>query len=109
MSDQILFNHDHDGVDRRGFLKCMAWAGTGVLYTVSGGVLRSQTIGGPAAVKSAPGGFRFAQISDSHIGFSKEPNQDVTATLRAAVDRLNALPEPPDFIIHTGDLSHLSK
>jgi 3',5'-cyclic-AMP phosphodiesterase len=109
MTDKIIHDHHHDGIDRRGFLKCMAWVGTGVLYTVSGGVLRSETINQPGALKPGKGSFSFAQISDSHIGFKHEPNQDVTSTLRAAVDRLNALPEPPDFIIHTGDLTHLSK
>jgi hypothetical protein len=100
-----------DGVDRRGFLKCMAWVGTGVLWTVSGGVLSSRVFAGGDAPAAAdkPGDFTFAQISDSHIGFSKEPNRDVTATLRLAVDRLNALPTPPDLLLHTGDLTHLSK
>jgi 3',5'-cyclic AMP phosphodiesterase CpdA len=109
MTDKIIYDHHHDGIDRRGFLKCMAWVGTGVLYSVSGGILRSQTLGQPGAMPLAKGSFRFAQISDSHIGFKHAPNQDVTATLREAVERLNALPEPPDFILHTGDLSHLSK
>jgi 3',5'-cyclic-AMP phosphodiesterase len=109
MTDRIIHDHHHDGIDRRGFLKCMAWVGTGVLYSVTGGILRSETLGSSAAPDATKGGFRFAQISDSHIGFSREPNTDVTATLREAVDRLNALPEPPDFIIHTGDLTHKSK
>ena len=109
MKDTIIHDHHHDGIDRRGFLKCMAWVGTGVLYSVSGGILWSETIGQPGALKSAQGGFSFAQISDSHIGFKHEPNQDVTATLREAVERINALPAPPDFVIHTGDLTHLSK
>jgi hypothetical protein len=74
MSDIIAHNLDRDGIDRRGFLKCMAWAGTGVLWTLSGGILRSQTLSqADAAVESAAGGdFSFVQISDSHIGFSKE-------------------------------------
>jgi 3',5'-cyclic-AMP phosphodiesterase len=109
MTDKIIHDHHHDGIDRRGFLKCMAWVGTGVLYSVSGGVLRSETIGRPGDLKPAQGSFRFAQISDSHLGFKHEPNTDVTATLREAVGRINALPAPPDFIIHTGDLTHLSK
>ncbi len=109
MTDKIIHDHHHDGIDRRGFLKCMAWVGTGVLYSVSGGILHSQTLGQPGVIQSAKGSFCFAQISDSHIGFKHEPNKDVTSTLREAVDRLNALPEPPDFIIHTGDLTHLSK
>jgi 3',5'-cyclic AMP phosphodiesterase CpdA len=109
MTDKIIHDHHRDGIDRRGFLKCMAWVGTGVLYTMSGGILRSQTISRAGEVQPGRSSFRFAQISDSHIGFKHEPNQDVTSTLREAVDRLNALPEPPDFILHTGDLTHLSK
>jgi len=94
-----------DGIDRRGFLKCMAWAGTGVVWTMTGGVLTACGFGG----SSAKGDFTFAQVSDSHIGFNKEPNADVTATLKEAVAKVNALPKQPEFILHTGDLSHLSK
>jgi 3',5'-cyclic AMP phosphodiesterase CpdA len=94
-----------DGIDRRGFLECMAWVGSGLAWTVAGGIPASVRAGAPAA----RGDFSFAQISDSHIGFSKEPNRDVTATLQAAVDRLNALKDRPDFLLHTGDLTHLSK
>ncbi len=109
MAETIIYDHHHDGIDRRGFLKCMAWVGTGILYSISGGVLRSETIGPPEALKAGPADFRFVQISDSHIGFKKAPNPEVTETLREAVQRIDALPEAPDFIIHTGDLSHLSK
>ena len=117
MSDYINHDHNHDGIDRRGFLKCMAWVGTGVLFTVTGGILRSETISqltaGAGALKGAlapfKGALSFVQISDSHIGFSKEANKDVVGTLQAAIDRINALPTPPAFILHTGDLSHLSK
>ena len=55
------------------------------------------------------GGLRFVQISDSHIGFDKPANTDVTATLRAAIAKIKAAPEPPSFVLHTGDLTHLSK
>ena len=100
-------NHDggvsHDGIDRRGFLECMAWAGTGVLWTVGSGVLSSRAFGQTGA---ASGELHFVQISDSHMGFSKLANPDVTATLQAAVEKINALPVQPEFIIHTGDLSH---
>ena len=111
MADEIVHDHHQDGLDRRGFLKCMAWTGTGLLYGVSGGILNSQTLNpdSSASATSSKAGFTFVQISDSHIGFSKDPNKDVTATLREAVARINRLPQPPDFIIHTGDLSHLSK
>jgi 3',5'-cyclic-AMP phosphodiesterase len=96
------------GIDRRGFLECMAWAGTGVIWGVSGGVLGSSLIGSAQAAPT-DGGFSFAQISDSHIGFSKDPNHDVTATLTEAVRQINALPQRPSFILHTGDLTHLAK
>jgi 3',5'-cyclic AMP phosphodiesterase CpdA len=55
------------------------------------------------------GGLRFVQISDSHIGFDKPANTDVTATLRAAIEKIKSEPEPPSFVLHTGDLTHLSK
>jgi 3',5'-cyclic-AMP phosphodiesterase len=105
LSKRIIHDHNEDGIDRRGFLECMAWAGTGVIWTISGGIASSRAFGAPAS----KGGFTFAQISDSHIGFNKPANPDVTATLQATVDKINALPQTPDFIIHTGDLSHLSK
>jgi 3',5'-cyclic-AMP phosphodiesterase len=97
----------HDGVDRRGFLSCMAWAGTGLLWSVAGGVLSSRAFGQEAAEAKAD--FSFAQISDSHIGFNKPANTDVTATLKLAVDRINALPQKPAFVLHSGDLTHLAK
>jgi 3',5'-cyclic-AMP phosphodiesterase len=103
----IAHNHNRDGIDRRGFLECMAWAGTGVLWTVSEGVLSSRAFG--QNTESAKGALHFVQISDSHIGFNKPANPDVAATLRAAVDKINGLPHQPDFVIHTGDLSHDSK
>jgi Icc protein len=109
-----LLEHDHnnDGVDRRGFLKCMAWAGTGALCVVRGGVLKSFALNsqtGRGMKSHKTGEFSFVQISDSHMGFNKPANPDVIATLQAAVDKINALPEPPDFILHTGDITHLSK
>jgi len=111
MRDEIIHDHNHDGIDRRGFLKCMAWAGTGVLFTVCGGVLKSYGIDKVISgqVVPAKGELSFVQISDSHIGFSKEANKDVVGTLQAAVDRINGLATPPAFLLHTGDLSHLSK
>jgi Icc protein len=107
MADQITDNHAEDGIDRRGFLKCMAWAGTGLLWTMSGGVLAGCSSVGQAA--GAGGDFSFAQISDSHIGFHSAPNQDVTATFQQAIGQINALPTTPAFLLHTGDLTHLSK
>jgi amicyanin len=106
MSRRIKTNLNKDGIDRRGFLECMAWAGTGMVWTMSGGVLSSKAFGESAGANA---GFTFVQISDSHIGFNKEANKDVTATLGEAISRINALDRAPDFLIHTGDLSHLSK
>jgi len=111
MSDFIKENWNKDGVDRRGFLKCMAWAGTGTLCVVSGGVLKSFAISEIPLIEQGKmkGELSFAQISDSHIGFNKPANPDVTATLQVAIDKINALPVRPEFVLHTGDLSHLSK
>jgi 3',5'-cyclic AMP phosphodiesterase CpdA len=107
--DEILYDHNHDGIDRRGFLKCMAWAGTGAVWIMSGGVLESYSLGSPSAHKAAKGQLTFVQISDSHMGFNKPANPDVAATLKAAIDKINALPQAPQFMLHTGDISHLSK
>jgi 3',5'-cyclic AMP phosphodiesterase CpdA len=106
----ILHDHNHDGIDRRGFLECMAWAGTGMLWTVAGGLLGSSVLPNKAdAVEIGMGSFSFVQISDSHIGFSKEANKDVVGTLKEAIARINALPQAPDFVLHTGDLTHLAE
>ena len=109
--DQILYDHNRDGIDRRGFLKCMAWAGTGVFCLVEGGVLRSFSLSrlGEMNSRQLRGQLAFAQISDSHMGFNKPANPDVAATLKAAVEKINALGTPPEFILHTGDITHLSK
>jgi 3',5'-cyclic-AMP phosphodiesterase len=111
VKDEILHDHNHDGIDRRGFLKCMAWAGTGALCVMHGGVLKSYSLSGLATVgeKESKGDLSFVQISDSHLGFNKPANPDVAATLKAAVDKINALSTPPEFMLHTGDISHLSK
>jgi 3',5'-cyclic-AMP phosphodiesterase len=96
-----------DGVDRRGFLECMAWAGTALVWTVSGGILSSRRV---AAADTLPAGeFTFAQMSDSHVGFAADANRDVTGTLDLAIARLNALQPAPAFILHTGDLTHSQK
>src|SRR6195256_196600 len=108
--DQQLQDLNNDGVDRRGFLKCMAWAGTGLVWTLSGGIPVSRAFAKTADRSDAKSGdFTFVQISDSHIGFNKPANPDVTATLQTAINKINALSHSPDFIIHTGDLSQLSK
>jgi 3',5'-cyclic-AMP phosphodiesterase len=97
-----------DTFDRRDALKCMAWAGTGALYTLSGGIARSAMLG-EGAGKAMAGDFTFLQISDSHIGFNKAANPDAKATFREAVEKIRTLPSKPDFIIHTGDITQLSR
>src|SRR6202790_343025 len=114
MADFIRDNINYDGIDRRGFLQCMAWAGTGVLYTMHGGILKSLPLaqgamGGDEMKKMKGVDFSFIQISDSHIGFNKEANPDVAATLQVAVDRINSSAAAPEFLLHTGDISQLSK
>jgi 3',5'-cyclic AMP phosphodiesterase CpdA len=96
------------GLGRREVLECMVWAGTGVLWTVSGGVPHSVGLIGDA-LAAEPTGFTFLQMSDSHIGFDKAANPDALATLREAVGIVKAMPAKPSFIIHTGDITHLSK
>ena len=111
MGNFIEENLNQDGVDRRGFLKCMAWAGTGTLCILQSGVLKSfaMTQMDKMDHSKMKGELAFVQISDSHIGFDKPANPDVTATLQVAIDKINALPMSPEFVLHTGDLSHLSK
>src|SRR5438132_10193907 len=89
----------------------MAWAGTGLLWTISGGVLASKTLAQIAkAGEPLPAtDISFLQISDSHIGFSKEANKDVTATFKIALDRINAMPTSPSLLIQPGDIYQLSK
>ena len=103
---------DHDetqGVSRRKILECMTWAGTGVLWTVAGGVPRSLGLVGEAGAAEQPSGLTFLQISDSHIGFDKPANPNTIGTLEEAIDKIKALPVKPAFVIHTGDITHLSK
>ncbi len=95
-----------DGMERRGFLRCMAWAGTGVVWTVAGGVPRGRLIGQAAAAET---GLSFAQLSDCHIGFNRPANPDVVGTLKDAVAQVTAGATKLGFIIHTGDITHLSK
>src|SRR5712692_4864161 len=110
MAEYIIHDPNEDGIDRRGFLKCMAWAGTGAFCVLQGGVLNSFSLSRlPRALAKMKGELSFVQISDSHIGFNKPANPDVTATLQEAVAKVNALPTPPAFVLHTGDLTHLSK
>jgi 3',5'-cyclic AMP phosphodiesterase CpdA len=88
-------------------MKCLAWAGTGIVWTVAGGVPKSLNLGGAAS--AATDGFSFVQISDTHMGFKAAANPDPNATLQAALDKIAALPSKPAMMIHTGDVTHLSK
>jgi hypothetical protein len=90
----------------------MTWAGAGVLWTMSGGVPRSRLLGGGADAaehRRAGQNFSFVQISDSHIGFAKPPNLDTPGTLTAAVALVGQVRGNASLLIHTGDVSHLSK
>lgn len=97
------------GVGRRDVLECMVWAGTGILWTVNGGVPHSIGLIGEAVAAEAVSGFTFLQMSDSHIGFDKAANPDALGTLREAVAKVKAMPVKPSFIVHTGDITHLSR
>ena len=108
-------SHHHDdekgnGLNRRHALECMIWAGTGIMWTLVGGVPKSLNLLDQAqAAEAVSQGFTFLQISDSHVGFDKPANPDALSTLREAVARIKAMPAKPSFMIHTGDITHLSK
>lgn len=110
-NNELVVDHNDDGINRRGFLKCMAWAGTGTLCVMQGGVLRSVALNRWQELEQPreSSELSFAQISDSHMGFNKPANTDVVSTLKAAVQKVNALPQAPEFLLHTGDISHLSR
>ncbi|MDB5403126.1 MAG: cyclic 3,5-adenosine monophosphate phosphodiesterase [Rhodopila sp.] len=91
--------------DRRGFLKCMTWAGSAMVWTVSGGIPRSHLIGQAEAAET---GLTFAQVSDSHLGFNRPVNPDVTGTFQEALGQATSTADKPAFLIHTGDITHLS-
>jgi 3',5'-cyclic AMP phosphodiesterase CpdA len=101
-------NDSGEGLSRRKVLECMTWAGTGVLWTVAGGVPASLGLIGEAKAQGA-GAFTFLQISDSHVGFDKPANPNALGTLEEAINKVKALPVKPSFMIHTGDITHLSK
>ena len=100
----------NDGNTRRRFLNCAAWAGTGLLWTFAGGIPTPRAFAATPDPTDA-GAFSFIQISDSHIGFKMPANMDTTATLKAAIDKINLSQskQPADLMLHTGDVSHTSK
>src|ERR1700722_17311398 len=107
--DQKLINLGDQS--RRDFLKCSAWAGAGVLWMLSGGIPKAFALDGTSKMPDAETlaqSFHFVQISDSHIGFNKEANPEPIKTLNEAIGKINALTKP-SLILHTGDITHLSK
>jgi len=94
---------------RRNALACLAWSGAGTVFALSGGVPVAFALDDRAAAKHAGLKPLFVQISDSHIGFAKDANPDVSGTLARVVTNINAMPQQPAFILHTGDVTHLSK
>jgi Icc protein len=95
------------GIGRRGLLGCMAFAGAGIVWTVTGGVPRMLEMA--SAEAKTLDRLHFVQVSDSHIGFDKDPNHDATATFQAAIAQIGAMKAKPAFLLHTGDITHLSK
>ncbi len=95
------------GTNRRDFMTCMAWAGAGVVWTLSSGILSSRALADAANAKktgvgagaSAKSGLHFVQISDTHIGFDKDANPDTVATTREAIAKINALSNEPAFLL----------
>jgi len=108
MSEHDHRNDDERGLSRRKVLECMTWAGTGVLWTIAGGVPRSMGLVDAAAAAEAPA-LSFLQISDSHVGFDKPANPNALGTLEEGIKKINAMDRKPSFMIHTGDVTHLSK
>jgi len=101
-------------VNRAKFLECMAWCGTGVVYSLTASGLVGRALAdSPSTLASALSAdastLSFVQISDSHVGFHGDANPDVLGSFQKAIDKINALPVRPEFVMHTGDVSHLSK
>jgi 3',5'-cyclic AMP phosphodiesterase CpdA len=100
------------GLSRRNALACMAFGGAGTVFALSGGVLTPIDLAFAADNRGAVarlGKPLFVQISDTHIGFAKEANPDVKGTLAKSIELINAIPQQPEFIIHTGDITHLAR
>ncbi len=103
---------DQSLLSRRKALRCMAYGGAGTLFTLSGGVFTPIDLAMAASDKYGTaklGKPLFVQISDTHIGFNKEANPDVAGTLTQTIDIVNGMRDQPALIIHTGDITHLSK
>jgi len=103
-------SREEETLSRRDALRCLAFGSAGTLFMLSGGVLTPvNVVAGELASSPAAGRPLFVQLSDTHIGFHKDANPDVNGTLLRAIDLVNALPSQPKFLIHTGDITHLSK
>ena len=100
---------DERAMERRDFLSCMAWTGTGLVWTLAGGVPRSRSLGPRTAEAAEDGSWSFVQISDTHIGFKGGANPDALGTFQAALARIKAMDPKPAFLIHTGDITHAQK
>jgi Icc protein len=96
------------GMTRRQLMRNSAWFGGAVILTVTGGEVVSHLPGSPNAAPASSTDLRFVQVSDSHIGFHGPPNPDVAGTFAAAITQVNSLGFRPDFVMHSGDLTHLS-
>jgi len=105
----VTFTSKESDMDRRGFLECMAWAGSGVVWRMVGGVATSSLLGAPPHAAAAAGAFTFVQISDTHVGYKGAANPDALVTLQQSIARINALDPAPALVIHTGDLTHGQK
>jgi 3',5'-cyclic-AMP phosphodiesterase len=104
-----MTDRHRDGIDRRSFLECMTWMGTGLVWTAAGGVLSASRLGHASAAERGGGDFSFVQISDTHIGFKGEANKDAIGTFQQAIAKIKAQRPAPAFVIHTGDITHAQK
>jgi len=100
---------DPNTMSRRQLIRHTAWFGAAVGFAVVGGEVISQVAGAASAEHAqVRPTLRFAQVSDSHLGFSGPANANVADTFGHAIDRINNLGYTPDFVIHTGDITHLA-
>jgi hypothetical protein len=91
-------------MDRLAFLKVMGIGGA-VFATGLPGF--AEALGPAGAAKASE--FYFVQLSDTHWGFEgAKANPDAKGTLGKAIDAVNALDPQPDFVIFTGDLTHIT-
>jgi hypothetical protein len=102
-------DHDSTPLTRRDALRCLSFGAGGTLFLLNAGVLSPFSLAQGAQPAEGGGKPLFVQISDSHIGFHKDANPDVNATLAKAIALVNALPVQPELVLHTGDITHLAR